>query len=374
MFKKILPAFLLIITVVLFFLDINPPSDSSSSYEEVLEATVVELTTSEQQETVDGPQYYQVLQMEVTRGSLKGEIVEVENGIMPSIYSQEYKLGDRLVLLKSASGYDENIFAIVDTVRRPLLFWLFLLFIAVVLVVSQKQGLRSLLGMVFSFFVLFRLVLPLILAGFSPVWAAILGSALIIPASFYLSHGINRKTTVAILGTLVTLILTGLLAGLFANWGSLTGLADEAASFLKSDTGERINFQGLLLAGVLISMLGVLDDVSISQASVAEQLQGAKENISFFELYKRTMSVGKDHIASMVNTLVLVYTGASLPLLLLFIDHSHSFYEVLNYEFVAEEIIQTLVGSIGLILTVPITTLFACTKISTFKSLNLRRQ
>lgn len=358
--KKILPVLLLLVTVALFLLDINPPTESGSEYEEVIEGTVIEVTESSSQETVNGEQYYQELQIEVTRGSLEGDVIEVENGIMPSIYSQEYEVGDRLVLIRSETLQEENIFAIVDTVRRPVLFWLFLLFIVVVAVVSQKQGIRSLLGMVFSFFVLFRLVLPLILVGYSPVWAAIGGCVLMIPATFYLSHGIKHKTTIAIVGTLITLVLTGLLADLFANWGNLTGLADEAASFLKSDTGELINFQGLLLAGILISMLGVLDDISISQASVAEELKGAKKNISFFELYKRTMTVGKDHIASMVNTLVLVYTGASLPLLLLFIDHSHTFWEVLNYEFVAEEIIQTLVGSIGLILTVPVTTFIAC--------------
>lgn len=357
--KKILPALLLLVSVLLFFVDLNPPLEDVSEYEEVIEGTVIEVTESQSQETVYGEQFFQELRIEVTRGSLDGQTIEVENGVMPSVFSQEYGEGDRLVIIRSENSVGENIFVIADHVRRPVLFWLFLLFVGVVAVVSQKQGLRSLLGMVFSFFVLFRFVLPLILSGYSPVWAAIGGCLLIIPATFYLSHGISRKTTVAILGTLVTLVLTGFLAELFANWGQLTGLADEAATFLKSDTGDRINFQGLLLAGILISMLGVLDDISVSQASVAEQLRGAKKDIHFLELYKRTMTVGKDHIASMVNTLVLVYTGASLPLLLLFIDHSHSFWEVLNYEFVAEEIIQTLVGSIGLILTVPITTLFA---------------
>lgn len=360
MFKKILPLILLVITAILFVIDLNPPLDASSNYEEIIEGTVRKVVRTEETETTSGLEYYQILELEVTRGSLDGKIIEIENGIMPSIYSQEYKEGDRLVILRSENNYGENIFAIVDHVRRPILFWLFVLFIFVVILVSGKQGLRSLLGLLFSFFVLFRLVLPLILSGYNPVWSAILGCLLIIPVSFYLSHGINRKTSVAILGTLLTLILTGLLASFFASLGQLTGLADEAAVFLKSDTGDRINFQGLLLAGILISMLGVLDDISISQASVAAELKEAKASISFVELYKRTMNVGKDHIGSMVNTLVLVYTGASLPLLLLFIDHSHTFYEVLNYEFIAQEIIQTLVGSIGLILTVPITTFFAC--------------
>lgn len=360
MMKKLLTALLVLISVLLLAVDLTPPIDDSSPYEEVMEGEILEITESKSQETIYGEQYYQELTVEVTRGTLEGEIIEVENGVTPSLYSQPYNKGDQLVLIRSENSAGENNFVIADYVRRPVLFWLFALFIGVVAVVSRKQGLRSLLGMAFTFLVLFRLVLPVILMGYSPVWAAIAGCVLMIPATFYLSHGVNKKTTVAILGTLVTLILTGFLADFFASWGKLSGLADEAAGFLKSDTGDLIDFHGLLLAGILISMLGVLDDISISQASVAEELRGAKKNISFMELYGRTMTVGKDHIASMVNTLVLVYTGASLPLLLLFIDHSHVFTEVLNYEFVAEEIIQTLVGSIGLILTVPITTLFAC--------------
>lgn len=358
--NKLLYALLTLVTAVLFLIDLNPPLEVTGVYEEVIEGTVKEITESSVEETVGGSQYYQEIKIKVTRGSLKDETITVENGIMDSVASKEYEVGERLVIIRSETAQGENVFSIADVVRRPTLFWLLLLFVAVVALVSQKQGLRALLGMVFSFFVLFRLVLPLILTGYNPVWAAIAGCILIIPATFYLSHGVQRKTTVAILGTLVTLMLTGILAEVFANSAELTGLADEAAGFLKFDTGERINFQGLLLAGVLISMLGVLDDVSVSQASVAEELKGAKKNISFIELYSRTMTVGKDHIASMVNTLVLVYTGASLPLLLLFIDHSHTFWEVLNYEFVAEEIIQTLVGSIGLVLTVPITTFIAC--------------
>ncbi|MEK9159368.1 MAG: YibE/F family protein [Patescibacteria group bacterium] len=358
--NKILYALLTLATIALFLIDLNPPTENVSDYEEVIEGTVQEITETSSIETIDGTQHYQKMAIEVTRGSLEGELITVENGATASIYSEEYEPGDRLVIIRSENMQGEDIFSVVDTVRRPLLFWLFILFVAVVALVSQKQGMKALLGMVFSFFVLFRLVLPLILLGYSPVWSAIGGCVLIIPATFYLSHGVKHKTSVAILGTLVTLVLTGVMAYIFAHLGNLTGLADEAASFLKSDTGDRIDFQGLLLAGILISMLGVLDDVSVSQAAIVQELEGAKKNISFVELYRRTMTVGKDHIASMVNTLVLVYAGASIPLLLLFIDHSHTFYEVLNYEFVAEEIIQTLVASIGLILTVPVTTFIAC--------------
>ena len=117
--------------------------------------------------------------------------------------------------------------------------------------------------------------------------------------------------------------------------------------------------KGLLLAGIIIGVLGILNDITISQAAVVNELVKATEKPKPMELYKRAMNVGKDHIASMVNTLVLAYAGVSLPLLLIFINNDHSFLEIINYEFIAEEIIRTLIGSIGLIMAVPITTLIA---------------
>jgi uncharacterized membrane protein len=349
--KKLIYWLVILASVLLFAVDLNPPLDANSKYEETIEGTVLSIeSTSPDAQTVE---------LEISKGSNVGEKISVNYKLDQTINALALSEGDRIVLIHSQYE-DTNFYEIVDFVRRPVLYALFALFVLAVAVISRKQGLMSLLGMAFSFLVLFRLVLPLILAGHNPVWAAIAGCALIIPATFYLSHGVNHKTTIAILGTLVTLVFTGLLAGLFAELAHLSGLADDAATFLKSDTGDRIDFKGLLLAGVLISMLGVLDDISVSQASVAEELRSAKKGISFFELYGRTMTVGKDHIAAMVNTLVLVYAGASIPLLLLFIDHAHSFSEVLNYEFVANEIIHTLVASIGLILTVPVTTTFAC--------------
>lgn len=358
--QKIAVFIVAVLSVALLAVDLNPKVNVDEVYEETLEGSVRSIEDAQSQESFYGEEIYQKLSIEVTKGSLKGEMITVENGIVPTLQDKAYEVGDRLVIIRSFNLQDEDTFIIADTVRRPTLYLLFALFIGMVLMVTQGQGLRALLGMVFSFFILFRLVLPLILAGFPPVWMTILGCVFMIPVMFYLSHGWKHKTTVAIGGTLLSLVVTGILASLFAEWGDLSGLADDAATFLKADTGNRINFQGLLLAGIIISMLGVLDDVSISQASLTEELRGTKENISFFELYSRAMRVGKDHIASMVNTLVLVYTGASLPLLLLFINHFHSFSEVLNYEFVAEEIIQTLVASIGLILTVPLTTFLAC--------------
>jgi uncharacterized membrane protein len=210
-----------------------------------------------------------------------------------------------------------------------------------------------------SFLVIFIFILPKISAGANPVGIAILGALMIIPPTFFLSHGLNKKTLVAMGGTLIALIITGILANIFVEAAKLTGFASEEAGFLQVAKGGAINMKGLLLAGIIIGLLGVLDDVTVSQAAIVFQLKEANDRLKFNQLYQRAMRVGQDHIASMINTLILVYAGASLPLLLLFLDNPHPFSEVVNYEIIADEVVRTLVGSIGLILAVPLTTLIA---------------
>ncbi|RJR24314.1 YibE/F family protein [Candidatus Microgenomates bacterium] len=251
--------------------------------------------------------------------------------------------------------------------RRDSLLLLFCLFLVLVVSIAGIRGFMSVLGMGFSFLVIFLFVLPRISSGANPVMIAILGSFFIVPATFFLSHGFNKKTVVAIAGTVVALMFTGLLAGFFVDNARLTGFSSEEAGFLQFHHNGIINIKGLLLAGIIIGVLGVLDDITISQSAVVFQLKDSNPKIKKGELYKRAMSVGKDHISSMVNTLVLVYTGAALPLLLLFINNPRPFSEVINYEIIADEIVRTLVGSVGLILAVPVTTFFAVFAAKSFK-------
>lgn len=284
------------------------------------------------------------------------ENITIVNDESYSTHPREFNGGDKVML---AFAEEIGEYYIIDYYRTPILLILFGIFILVVVIVAGWQGLGALLGMLLSFLVIFKLILPLILNGYSPVMAAIIGSLIIIPATFYSSHGFSKKTSVAVFSTLLTLIFAGLISTLFANLGNLTGQSSEEVAFLSIETANLIDFKGLVLAGMIISILGVLDDITISQASVVRQLKSAKNNISLSELYLRSMKVGRDHISSMVNTLILVYTGASLPLLLLFMEKSQNFSKVINLEFISEEIIRTLVGSISLILAVPITTFIA---------------
>ena len=251
------------------------------------------------------------------------------------------------------------MFYISDFVRLDSLIWLFIIFIILTIYIAKCMGLMSLIGMAISFLIIFFYILPNISAGLDPIQIAITGSLFIIPITFYFSHGLNKKTTVAIVGTIIALIITGILASIFVNFAKLTGFASEEASFLEVAKPGAINMKGLLLAGIIIGVLGVLDDITISQSAIVFQLKEINNKLKFSELYSRAMNIGQDHISSMVNTLILVYTGAALPLLILFINNPRPFSEVINYEMIADEIVRTLVGSIGLILSVPITTFIA---------------
>jgi uncharacterized membrane protein len=335
-------------------------AQSDSPEEEILEAEVVKILEEEEKTVMGKSQLYQKLELIVTKGSLTEKTIIVESGNLSMVNLPQYQVGDRVLVSYSQDFEGQDVFYITDFVRQKPLLWLFFLFIILTVLIARWRGISSLLGMGFSFLIIFKLILPQILAGSNPILVAMVGSLFIIPVTFYLSHGFNRKTTVAVGGTLVALIATGLLAGFSVNAAKLTGFASEEAGFLQTARPGLINMKGLLLAGMMIGVLGVLDDITVSQAAIVEQLKKANKKLKYRTLYQKAMDVGKDHIASMVNTLILVYAGAALPLFLLFLDNPQPFSQVINYELIADEIVRTLVGSIGLVLAVPVTTLLAC--------------
>ena len=240
---------------------------------------------------------------------------------------------------------------------RPMLM-LAALFVLAVLAFGRWQGLRSLIGLGVSFAVIVGFVIPAILRGSSPVPVALVGAMAIMLASLYLSHGIGRKTTAAVVGTGLALILTAALTAGFVAATSLTGLASDDALNASFQAGG-LSLRGLLLAGIIIGGLGVLDDVTMSQASLVFELRRADPTASFGKLVAGALMVGRDHIAATVNTLFLAYAGASLPLLVLFTTGGNALSTVATAEAVAVEIVRTLCGSIGLITAVPLTTLLA---------------
>ncbi|MGH2756436.1 MAG: YibE/F family protein [Actinomycetota bacterium] len=243
----------------------------------------------------------------------------------------------------------------VDFDRRMPLLALGAVFAIVVVALSRWRGLAALAGVGISLLVLIKFVLPAILEGGDPLTVAIFGGAAIMFVALYLAHGFNAATTTAVLGTLASLLLTGLLALLFVEISIFTGVGSEEANFLQISQ-QQVNLEGLLLASIVIGTLGVLDDVTVTQASAVWELRRANPSYGVRDLYRSGIRIGRDHIASTVNTLVLAYAGASLPLLILFTVSGRGLSQVLNTEIVSEEIVRTLVGSIGLVASVPITT------------------
>jgi uncharacterized membrane protein len=247
----------------------------------------------------------------------------------------------------------------VDFVRADSLLWLAVIFVIVILAISRWKGLRSLLSMAFSLLVIIGYIIPHILAGEDPLLVSIIGSVILLGVTLYLTYGWNLKTHAAVVSMFCVLLITGTLATLSVFFTRLTGSGDENALFLLQMLNTQLNLRGLLLGGMIIGALGVLDDLVTTQASAVFELHHANESLGFRGLFRAAMRIGQDHVAATVNTLVLAYAGAALPMLLMFSLGRGNYGLLVNFEFIAEEIVRTLVGSLGLITAVPLTTAIA---------------
>ncbi|MDO8213764.1 YibE/F family protein [Conexibacter sp. CPCC 206217] len=288
----------------------------------------------------------------------RGVIQWNANGVDPPVH-----VGDKLRVAQAEEvpGYEEvgqHTYSLVDFQRGPALIVLFALFAVMVLLLSRLRGALSLLGLGVSLVLILVYVIPAILDGKPPVAVAISGSLAIGLSAIALAHGRGPKSLAAMLGTIASLLLTALLAVIFTHATRLTGLSGEEAFALRL-ADPNVSLQGLLIAGMIIGALGVLDDVTVSQSATVFALRAANPDLSARELFRRAMDVGKDHVAATVNTLVLAYAGSSLPVLLIFASGALGVGEALNLELVAEQVVATLVGSIGLIAAVPGTTALA---------------
>ncbi|MEE1939572.1 YibE/F family protein [Streptomyces sp. TRM 70361] len=266
--------------------------------------------------------------------------------------------GQEVVAAYAPQAPRELQYSVVDVQRGVPMVVLAALFALAVVVVGRLRGVLALVGLAVSFGVLTLFILPAILQGSNPLLVAVVGGSAIMLATLYLCHGVNARTSVAVLGTLVSLLLIGLLGSAFIGWAHLTGNTDDQTGLVHGLYPD-IEIQGLLLAGVLIGSLGVLDDVTVTQTSAVWELRQADPAAGWRRLYGAAMRIGRDHIASVVNTLVLAYAGAALPLLLLFSIAESGVGQVATSELVAQEIVRTLIGSIGLVASVPVTTALA---------------
>lgn len=271
----------------------------------------------------------------------------------------ELDVGDQIRVLRAeAPDTGQVTYSFADFERRGSLIWLAAAFALLVLIFARFRGALSLLGLALSLLIIVFFIVPAILSGESPFAVAVAGALAVMLVTIPLAHGLGAKSLAAMLGTASSLILVAVLAVVATSLAQLTGLSSEEAILLDV-SGAGISLQGLLVAGMVIGALGVLDDVTVSQASTVFALRAANATQSFAELFRGAMRVGRDHVSATVNTLVLAYAGSALPVLLIFGAQDASLGSVANIELVAREIVATLVGSIGLIAAVPITTALA---------------
>jgi len=305
-------------------------------------------------------QKYQAARVKILEGQYQGVPMEIDYG-KRQVRSDDYDLtvGDKVMV--SISKTPENVVNayFVDYVRSTPMLWLAVVFALAIILISRWKGVGALLSMAFSLYVIVAYIIPQILIGEDPLRVSIIGSAVLLGVTLYLTYGWTLKTHAAVISMVVVLMLTGALSAFFVVFAKLNGTGDESVMFLVQLTETPINMRGLLLGGMLIGALGVLDDLVTTQASAVFELHHANPNLGFRALYNSAMRIGQDHVAATVNTLVLAYAGASLPMLLLFSLARGDYGSLINYALVAEEIVRTLVGSLGLIAAVPITTAVA---------------
>jgi uncharacterized membrane protein len=264
--------------------------------------------------------------------------------------------GDEVVLIRSETP-DGQVYSIVDHQRLSELWLLAIVFAVTVIVFGRWRGLTALVGLAATFLLLLFFVVPAILTGEPPLLVAIVGSAAIALAVLYLTHGFSLLTTVAVVGTLGSLALTGVLGALSVGALHLTGVTDDVSASLALGSG--LNTEGLLLAGIVIGSLGVLDDVTVTQAATVQELARASPRAGVLGLYRAGSRVGRSHIASVINTIVLAYAGSALPLMIIIVAQRDSLGDVVTDQIIAQEIVRSVVATLGLIAAVPITTALA---------------
>ncbi|AZR72171.1 hypothetical protein BBF96_01425 [Anoxybacter fermentans] len=302
----------------------------------------------------------QIVEIEITSGKYKGQIVEAYNIFSGNpYYDIHVSPGQRVILTLEEENGKLKSANLSDIARDIPLLILVILFLLTLIILGRIKGFKSLISLAFTIIVIFTVMLPLILKGFNPMLVTIILSAIITTVTLLLISGWNRKTLAAILGILGGTTCAGLLAYIFGKAAMLTGLGTHEAQMLGFIRDYELNFQGILFSSMLFGALGAVMDVGMSIASAIEEVYNANPLTTPRELFKSGMNVGKDIMGTMANTLILAYTGSSLPLLLILVGYKPSFLKVINLDLIASEIIRALTGSLGLFIAIPLTAAFS---------------
>jgi uncharacterized membrane protein len=344
----------LILALLAFIPDVSP-SGAHGLVSERAHARIESITPA----TDQSPPLAEIVFVDGSRAGQRAE-AQVE-GPSGQLQLPDYQAGDEVVAALDTDPDGNQATAVVDRWRLPVLEYLVGAFAIVTIIVAGWRGIRALVSLALTLVLAVKLLIPLLLAGWNPVGLAISLGTLITIASLLLTQGFTRATLAAVLGTAIALAATGVLAVITTQAARFTtAQGSEQIVYLQQLAGDRLDLSGLLLAAVIFGGLGVLNDVAISQAATVEELHAVSPSMSMRELYTRTMNVGIAHLAATVNTLVFAYLGAALPLLVLLALQIESVGLSVNEEIVAVEVVRTIVGSIGILLAVPITTAIAC--------------
>jgi uncharacterized membrane protein len=348
---------LYILTLILLFAPLAGRAQDGEmlvDQQAILKAKVVEIVSEERKMLpgTDVESNFQTLQVEILEGVRAGEIITLENDYL------NLKKGEIFYVLETIRWEEESVHYLVhDKYRLPAVLFFVLLFVICVFIFGGLQGIRGLVSLIGSMLLIVFVLMPGVLGGYSPILVTVGVSSLIIVFGSYITHGFNKMTTAAVTGMIATILVTGALAYFAVHLTGLSGFESEEAVYLNWNTRGSIDFVGLLFGGIMIGLLGILYDAAIGQAVSVEELGSAGAHLSRKEIFKRAIRIGREHIGALVNTLAIAYVGASLPLLLLFYgDNSGSLGQIINREVFSTEIIRTAIGSIGLVLAVPITT------------------
>ena len=361
--------FIIVIFVFLFFNFVKPTFAADTPTETFLKAEVTNVINEGKTITDTGTYPFQEIVLKILEGSEKNKLIKIEYGKDFDITDDQLlKVGDKVVL---AQVLDQDIatYQIVSKYRLDAILPVIIFFLILVIALSGWKGFGSIVGMFMSLVVILKYIVPQILNGQNPLTVSIIGCMFILVTTIYLAHGFSAKTTIAVISTFITLIGIGFLATTLVDTTFLTGLASEDAAMLKFGLTTNIDFRGLLLGGILIGSLGVLDDITTGLTASIFEIAKANNKMSFNKVFSSGLSVGKEHISSLVNTLVLAYAGSSLPIFLMLIINAdrYPFWFMLNDGIIVEEIVRTIAGSIGLIAAVPLTTFMASYYVTLFR-------
>lgn len=304
---------------------------------------------------------YQVLVIEPKEGKFKGEEIQFTHENI-QVNSPFIPVEERETVTIYWNNVDYPQFSLENKYRLNKIALLAIFFFALVIALTRLKGVRSIISLFITFAILVYLVAPQIAAGASPVLISFIASVLILGVAIIFGHGLKKYSVIAFISATITLVFAIILSYIVVHYPDLNGFGNDDAFWLNIGSLQHLNLQGLLLAGIIISIVGILDDVTIVQASVVEKIHKTNKTLGFKDLYKKGIEVGKDHIISMVNTLIIIYAGIALPILL-YLTHDNywdtPWWARLNQPAIVEEIARSLAGSMALVFAVPITTLLA---------------